>query len=180
MSQKQFDAQRRREAAQSLVEQLQRDLASADESKKSITIESYPTPLARTVDGKEAHFQLRGGRLAHIPLEELLAKLKADAPSQFWKLKDLPEATGTVGPIDGFRLRYTFQRVDVPLEDQLAGGKLIQSFAQLSQWTLIPSDNLLGETVDEALAPQFRVSRGPGQQQDARHDRHALDVPGQL
>lgn len=156
-SQQRFDAQRKRAAAEALAEQLRRDLASAEGSKSKITIESFPTPLARTVDGKEEHFQLRSGRIAHIPLEELLTKLKADAPSQFWKLKDLPEATGTVGPIDGFRLRYTFQRVDVPLEDQMAGKRLVGSFAQLSQWTLVPSDNLMGETIDEALDSQSNL-----------------------
>jgi hypothetical protein len=159
-AQRELDAQREILSAQALADQLQRDLEQTASAKKTVTIESYPTPLARTVEGKEAHFQLRNGRIAHIPLEELLAKLKADAPSQFWKLKDLPEATATVGPIGGFRLRYTFQRVDVPLEDQIAGKRLVGSFAQLSQWTLIPSDNLLGETIDEALGPksEFRAA----------------------
>jgi hypothetical protein len=156
-AQQMFDSQRQRASAEALAAQLRRDLASAEGSRSQVTVESYPTPLARSVDGKEEHFQLRAGRIAHIPLEELLTKLKADAPSQFWKLKDLPEATGTVGPIDGFRLRYTFQRVDVPLEDQMAGKRLVGSFAQLSQWTLVPSDILMGETIEEALAPRSNV-----------------------
>lgn len=158
-SRRQFDEQQRLAAAEHLASQLERDLASAESSKQKITIESYPTPLSRTVDGKEQHFQLRGGRIAPIPLDELLVKLKADAQSQFWKLKDLPEATATVGPLDGFRLRYTFQRVDVPLEDQIAGRRMVSSMAQLSQWTLIPSDNLLGETIEEALLPQSEFHR---------------------
>jgi hypothetical protein len=153
-AQQTLDAQRELASAPALVDQLQQDLDSTAAVKKRVEVESYPTPLARVVQGKEEHFQLRGGRIAHIPLEELLARLKADAPSQFWKLKDLPEATGMAGPIDGFRLRYTFQKVEVPLEDQIAGKRLVGSFAQLSQWTLVPSDNLLGETLEEALGPQ--------------------------
>jgi hypothetical protein len=149
-----LDAQHNLLSAQALAEQLEQELSQTSATKKTMKVESYPTPLARTVDGKEVHFQLRAGRIACIPLEELLVKLKADAPSQFWKLKDLPEATATVGPIDGFRLRYTFQRIDVPLEDQLAGRRMVSSVAQLSQWTLVPSDNLLGETLEEALLPK--------------------------
>lgn len=159
LSRRQLDEQQRRAAAEQLASQLERDLETTESSKQKITIESYPTPLSRTVDGKEQHFQLRAGRIAPIPLDELLVKLKADAQSQFWKLKDLPEATATVGPIDGFRLRYTFQRVDVPLEDQIAGRRMVSSMAQLSQWTLIPSDNLLGETLEEALLPQSEFHR---------------------
>jgi hypothetical protein len=160
-AQQQFMIERDIWTAQSLAEQLQLDIEQlARSQKKSVTIESYPTPLARLVDGKEAHFQLRAGRIVYIPLEELLKQLKADAPSQFWKLKDLPEATASVGPIGGFRLRYTFERIDVPLEDQLAGRRMISSIAQLSQWTLVPSDNLLGETVDVALmqGSEFRTT----------------------
>ena len=149
---KQFMVQRELLSAQSLAEQLQQDITRVVESKQAITIESFPTPIARAVDGKEVHFQLRAGRVTYIPLEELLKMLKADAPSQFWKLKDLPEATASVGPIGGFRLKYTFERIDVPLEDQLAGKRMISSVAQLSQWTLVPADNLLGETAEAALA----------------------------
>jgi hypothetical protein len=155
-----LSAQREVWAAQSLAQQLERDLAQTATAKTSTKIESYPTAIARTVEGKEAHFQLRGGRIAYIPLEELLAQLKNDAQSQFWKLKDLPEATSTVGPLGGFRLRYTFERVDVPLEDQMSSKRFISSYAQLSQWTLIPTDSLIGETLEEALAERsdFRLA----------------------
>ena len=76
-------------------------------------IESYPTPLSRTVDGRELHFQLRGGRIAYIPLEPLLARFKSDAERKVHKLADTPELTDTVGPEGGFRLRYTLERHDV-------------------------------------------------------------------
>lgn len=156
-SQQQFDARRQLAEAQSLANQLQRDLESASQAKRSVTVQSYPTPLARMVDGKEAHFQLKSGRIAYIPLQELLARLKSDGSAQLWKLKDLPEATATVGPVGGFRLRYTLQRVDVPMDDQMAGRRTVGSFAQLSQYTLIPSDNMVGETLEDALGPQSEL-----------------------
>jgi flagellar biosynthesis chaperone FliJ len=138
-------------AANSLAQQLERELAASTTEKKSIKIDSYPTPLSRTVDGKEAHFQLMGGRIAYIPLEDLLNRLKTDAQQQVWQLKDLPETTSIVGPIGGFRLRYTFERVEVPMDDRLASGRY-GTLAQLSQWTLIPVSSHLGETAIEALA----------------------------
>jgi hypothetical protein len=158
----QFMVQRELLSAQTLAQQLEHDIKRIADSKRAITIESFPTPIAKAVDGKEVHFQLRAGRVTYIPLEELLKLLKADAPSQFWKLKDLPEATASVGPVGGFRLKYTFERIDVPLEDQLAGKRMISSIAQLSQWTLVPSDNLLGETAEVALSEgsEFRTILG--------------------
>jgi hypothetical protein len=146
-------------AAQSQIERLQKELSVASVDKPAIRIESYPTPISRTVEGKEGHFQLRGQRIAYIPLDELIDQLKSDAPRQVWKLRNLPEATATVGPIGGFRMRYTFERVEVPIEDQLAS-KRFGSIVHLSNWTLVPSQAQLGETLEEALAEQsnFRAA----------------------
>ena len=137
--------------ANSLAQQIERDLQAATMEKKSVKIESFPTPLSRTVDGKEGHFQLLGGRITYIPLEDLLNRLKSDFRQQTSQLKDVPEATATVGPIGGFRLRYTLERVEIPMDDQLASGRY-GAMAQLSQWTLIPTTSHQGETAIEALA----------------------------
>lgn len=110
----------------------------------SVVIRNRPTPLSKTVDGAEAHFQLRDGRIAYIPMETLLRELKADAERQIHKLRDLPEMTDTVGPAGGFRMRYTFER------KQVDGGGF---YASLTEWLLVPTGGDLGETAQEALAP---------------------------
>jgi hypothetical protein len=120
-----------------------------------LAIESYPTPLSHEVEGHEIHFQLRRGRLALIPLDKLIEDFKTDAQSKVSNLRDLPEMTETVGPEGGFRMRYSLERVDTPPEEALKtrhGG----SYVRFKRWTLIPSSDDLGETLDEALRPDSR------------------------
>jgi hypothetical protein len=120
-----------------------------------VQIESYPTPLSRTVEGHEIHFQLRRGRLALIPLDTLVQELKTDFEHKLYKLRDLPEMTETIGPEGGFRMRYSVERVDIPPEEAIKtrhGG----SYVRLKLWTLIPSSDDLGETLDEALREDSR------------------------
>ena len=156
------DAQRELAVADAYLARLRSDLAAAETARpEAITVESYPTPIARTVEGKEAHFQLQGGLIVFVPVDDLVEKVRADAVQQIWKLRDLPEATDTIGPIGGFRMRYTMRRVDVSGGERLARQRA-GSYAQLAKWTLIPTSAQLGETVDEALAErsQFRGALG--------------------
>jgi hypothetical protein len=117
----------------------------------SIQVESYPTPLGRTVEGHELHVQLRGGRIAYIPLEALLVRFKSDAEHKVHKLADAAELTETIGPEGGFRLRYTLERHDVTATEANRTGRA-GSYVRLKRWTLIPVQENLGETLDEALA----------------------------
>ena len=127
-------------------------LALESVAPKTVTIESLPTPLSRTVEGKEVHFQLLGGRVTVIPLEKLLEEFKSVARHQMWKFENRTQWTDTVGPIDGFRLRYTLQRFEIPRETQLQTGRG-GSIVQLTSWELLPVSSKLGETVDVALSP---------------------------
>jgi hypothetical protein len=114
---------------------------------KPVVIESYPTPLSRAVDGPEAHLLIDNGRVAFVPVEPLLEQLQAQAKRQVYKLRDQPEVTDTVGPVGGFRLRYTLERYDVSAAETGRGG----SYARLQRWTLVPVANDLGEPVRLAL-----------------------------
>ena len=123
-----------------------------------IQMRSYPTPLSRTVEGHEIHFQLRRGRLALVPLDTLIQDLKTDFERNLYKLRDLPDMTQTVGPEGGFRMRYSVERVNTPPEEAIRtrhGG----SYVRLKLWTLIPSSDDLGETLDEALHPTRGCTR---------------------
>lgn len=116
------------------------------------SVESFPTPIGRTVDDREIHFQLHGGRLIYVPMESLIQQFQADAQRKVYKLRDSPEMTDMIGPEGGFRLRYTLERVEKD------GGDKRGVFVQLRKLVLIPESDDLGETVDEALkeASEFR------------------------
>ena len=71
--QRDFDLKRSLSESRSHLDQLEHQRAHAQTAPADpILVESYPTPLSQTVDGREAHFQLRGGRIAPIPLDELV------------------------------------------------------------------------------------------------------------
>ncbi len=110
-----------------------------------VRIQSYPTPISKTVFGREEHYRLRGGRVVRIPFQELIDELMGEKRQVLWNLKDLPEVTGAVGPIDGFKLQYHLVRTH--------GG------AALTKGIYVPATTKLGEPLAQALAPNsaFRL-----------------------
>lgn len=157
-SRSQFDLGRQVAESQARLVHLESTKTQIEASRPpAIEIKSLPTPLAATVRGKEAHFQLQGHRITWIPLDQLLEEFKLDARSKVSQLLSMPEITEIVGPFGGFRLRYTLERQQISPELAMATGTGGQ-YAQLRKWTLIPTSNTLGEPVDEALGPnsQFR------------------------
>jgi hypothetical protein len=136
--------------------ELKQQLAANEKIRPaSLKVESYPTPLAKPVDGNELHLQLRRGRVAVVPVEELVDRLKRTAKEQVWKLRDYPELTDTVGPVDGFRMRYRLVRVDAKGRISHEPGQ--GSFVQLDHWELIPVASDLGEPWEDALKNVSRL-----------------------
>lgn len=140
------------------LDALRRRRANVDAAQAPpILIESYPTPLSKVVDGDEIHFQLRNGRLAYIPMENLLGEFQEHARQKAYKLLKQPELTETIGPSGGFRFRYTLQRRTIN-KDLAAIGSHGGFYPIVKRWTLIPTSAELGEPVNAALAPvsEFR------------------------
>jgi len=129
--------------------QRQREVVESEVSDVEI-IRHLPTPLAQTVFGKEQHFRLMNGRLAYVPLHEFLAKLKAEAPTKIWKLKESPQVTEMIGPINGFRMKYTLKMATYSVDTRM--GPAMQKSAQLDGFILIPISENLGTPVERALA----------------------------
>ena len=145
----QFDLERELAAAQSRLERLERDRDAAKNKKSSaVEIRNYPTPISQTVFGKEAHFQLRGGRIAWVPLDELQELFLHDAKEKVYRLRNESDFTETVGPRGGFRLQYTLIRTG--------------NHPQLEGYDLLPMNHRLGEPLQVALGPQsqFRAEMG--------------------
>ena len=146
-----FDLKRSLSEMQSRLESLDGRQRQVEAAKTAPTVlESYPTPLSKTVDENEVHLQLLGGRIVPIPVGELTAKLKSDFQRKTYRLLNQTEITGTVGPVGGFRMKYTMRRHDMTPEMALATGRT-GSFVRLQRWTLVPTSSRLGEPVEEAL-----------------------------
>ena len=139
-------------ALRAQLEDLRRQKAVVERADPPVQlIKHYPTPMAQTVFGKEIHLRLKADRLAVVPLEELVELFKEDARRKAWKLNDSPAMTDTVGPVKGFRLRYTVKRTRrvINTDRGPATGQVIE----LEHFDLLPVTEPLGETVDAALQP---------------------------
>ena len=151
-SREQFDLEHAVATAEAKLTQATRLKREVDLSPPpTIEIKTYPTPISQVVYGKELHFQLKRGLVAHIPLEALLEKFKRRAHEQVDRLQNEREFSDIVGPVDGFRLKYIVERVDMQPESGRSG-----SYVQLRQFILLPMSEDLGETLEDAVARQSR------------------------
>lgn len=141
-----FDLDRQLAVAQDELAKLQRQRQAAlDAPTKTVQVTNYATPISRTVQNKEAHFQLRGGRIAYVPMDDFIERMPDELKQQAWKLRQQPEATGTIGPIDGFRMKYLLVR----------DGNMVR----LQQFELLPVRSDLGEPLSAALSAEGEFSR---------------------
>lgn len=155
----QYDAKRRLGLARAKLDDFdrQRIQLAGSETANVVEVKSYPTPLGRTVFGREVHFQLHNGSVTWLPVDELIEDAKSEARQKIWKLDGLPEATEVVGPREGFRLRYTLEKVDISAAERDTtgrGGYIIRS----KKWELIPTQSNLGEPLATALAPPSKFN----------------------
>lgn len=111
-------------------------------AKQRHEIVSYPTPISRQVDGPEIHFQLKDGRVAHVPMRALVEGIVSDFRI---KVASRPEAAmieGKVGPAEQFDLTYIMRRL---------GTRWV-----LEKGVFVPQAAKLGETLEEALDSSSR------------------------
>lgn len=146
-----YDAQRLSQSKREERERLSREIASISLAPETVTkFESLPTPFAKTVNGREAHFLLSGGRIVHVPVEALAAAMQKDARGKMGRLRQDSEFTGTTDAIEGFRAQYTIQRVQIRGDDPAMG--VVGAFAKLKEMSMLPVSEGIGETTDAALA----------------------------
>ena len=86
-----------------------------------------------------------------MPLNELTNQLREDAPKKIWKLKTSRETTETLGPRDGFEMRYTLRRNRVPLQTE-SGLSAVRELVELDRFMMVPVGQARGETVEQALS----------------------------
>ena len=146
--------------AESELLRIRSALQHVDENAKpTITtqkIETFPTPISRTVTGQEIHFQLRDNRICYVPMEALTKLFEEEVKRQLHRLQDTTEIADSVGPIEGFRMHYTVERIDVPV--QVRGGQgTMSKLAYGFHLTPISSDQ--GELIEAALGnhSEFRA-----------------------
>jgi len=159
-----FDLRRQLDDARRAFEdlsQVRQNLKEADPAPQ--VLRHYPTPMAKTVFGREEHFQLLGGKIVYVPLNDLVEELKSEAPQKVWKLKDSTQTTETIGPLQDFRMRYTLKKSEVEVQTKI--GVAMRDSIQLDNFVLIPVTENLGETLDQAMLAgskfRFKLDKMP-------------------
>ena len=114
------------------------------------TLEHRITPVSRVVNGKEKHYRLQGNRVAEVPVDELVNRLKEQIERRKDWLVKTRQHQGQIGPLRGFTMQYLV-RVDSlsGLEEMRVGhgGYRIS----LSGWEIRPEMDMRGESEAVAL-----------------------------
>ncbi len=150
--QRQLERQFQLAETQSELSDLQRQIALATaERPAAVEVKAFPTPISKTVNGKEIHFQLSGGHVAYIPIEELFELARDETRASMTRVADLANRVMAVGPKQGFEMHYT---VEVAV-DRRQGQMAIRS----KEWEVVPVQQRLGETTEQALASESNFHR---------------------
>jgi hypothetical protein len=109
------------------------------------------TPVGRVVDGPELHFRLSKNRVSQVPIQELIDEVKEKIQSNGVWLSKFNRHQGQAGPVDGYKLKYSVERVAVnSVGAGRGGGTMIR--LSVSEFSIEPVAGLREESVDDALA----------------------------
>ncbi len=148
------DAQQKQDlelTRQALARLLAQVVAAEKKSPPVEKLEHRITPVSRTVLGRELHFRLEKNRVAEVPIEALVERLKEHIERRKDWIVKTRQHKGQVGPINGFNLEYIIG-VDVisGIEELRAGvGGYRMS---MRYWEIQPEETLRGEPADVALS----------------------------
>ncbi|MBW3538875.1 MAG: hypothetical protein KY476_01260 [Planctomycetes bacterium] len=158
-------AQARLDRLQQDIEAAKRELAErrrqldvlASEQPKTPTIRHRVTPLSREVE-TELHFLVTGGRVAWVPIDELVERLRREVHRQREWIVRFHKHQGLVGPVNGFSLAYVVERETLSVLEELRQGTGMVR-ASVSGWKIIPESDYPSESAEEALRPGSGFTR---------------------
>lgn len=151
------ERQRQLAEAEAELERLRSVKEQLAAETEPLTLEHLPTPLAQTVFGHEEHFQLQAGRLSYVPMQAFLSELKADVSAKVHRLKDAPSFTDTIGPREGFTMRYTIARQKEFQKTSV--GTAVREKIEVDHFVIIPGAADLGEPLAAATRDGSQLLR---------------------
>jgi hypothetical protein len=137
------------EAKKTGLLQMEVDVQKAEAVKPQVTTLRHKlTPLGRDISGKELHFRLLNGRVAFLPIEELIARLRPLILRDRDRLIRNGIQRGEIGPVAGFRMEYELRARRLTAIEELRQG--IPVAFTIASWKMIAEPDLVAETAEEA------------------------------
>ena len=129
----------------------------AKTKQKTESIEHIPTPIAKTVFNDEVHFRLMGGRIAYVPMEQLINLMRKEWEIKAQTLQPDSSSVEMVGPIDGFRMKYSLESFTQKIKTPY--GPIDHQIKQFNRFILVPDRQILGNEVEQALVETSTFSQ---------------------
>jgi hypothetical protein len=118
-------------------------------------LEHRLSPVTRPAEANEQHYRVSEGKVSLIPLEDLLERLKAQVLSKRATIMRFNQFEGTVGPVNGYTMKYTVEKEGPSTLEALQTGDG-RTRVNVSRWEILPDVSLVEETVEEAVRPGSR------------------------
>lgn len=155
-AQQTFEAQAQAQALERDLEKLIRSQGELPEVQKPVVaLQHLPTPMAKTVFGKELHVMLRDHQLTVIPWDSLVEQLKSSARATASRNSQRDKFEDVLGPMDGFLMRYRLISKSGLMSDGrvAAMGKMVE----LERFELEPTGDVIRESIQDSLGAQGRL-----------------------
>jgi len=129
------------------------DIQSLEQN--TAVLQHLPTPMAKTVFGKELHIMMRGNMVSVIPWERLVDTLKVEARRSAERNSQKDHFVNQLGPIDGFLMTYGLKTQSGIMSNGSTSrlGRTIE----LEKFELEPTSEVHRETVAETLGAGGRL-----------------------
>jgi hypothetical protein len=143
------------EMERKLAQLLQQQGDDLSKEKPPIVLQHLPTPMAKTVFGKEMHLMVRDGLVTVIPWDLLVDKLKEEARNAVARSTRRDRIAEQLGPIDGFNMDY----VMVSKRGLVSNGTStsMAQMIELDKFELVPTNEIVRESLDVALGSNGRL-----------------------
>jgi hypothetical protein len=143
------DAESQLQAKKTGLLQLEVDVQKAESVKPKVaTLKHQLTPLGRDISGKELHFRLLNSRVAFLPIEELIQRLRPQILRDRDRLIRNGIQRGEIGPVAGFRMEYVLEARHLSAMEELRQGTSVAF--NLASWKMLAEPDLLTESAEEA------------------------------
>jgi len=147
-----IELQRQLMEANARLEQIDQAKTYLQQVRPQATVlENTPTPLSQTVENKEIHVRLLGGRVVYVPITELAILFRGHLGEEQRRYSQQRATLGKVGPIDNFELEFLVAVQEIPMQG---------SHISLRYGEVVPVFEPLGQPLRQALAsPQSEFRR---------------------